>query len=104
MLVKRLMELLEQGLCRTHRTVAYYADRLNVTPKYLSETVKRITGKSMMGLIDQFTIPIVMGLLKNTDLTLMQLSEEMEFNSPSYFTRYVKKHLGMTPNEFRRSQ
>ena len=101
-LVRRLMELLELGLCRTHRTVSYYAERLNVSPKYLSETVKRITGRSMTGLINQFTVPIIIGLLKNTDMSLTQLSEEMEFNSPSYFTRYVRKHLGVTPNGFRK--
>lgn len=56
----------------------------------------------MTGLIDQFTVPIIIGLLKNTDMSLTQLSEEMEFNSQSYFTRYVRKHLGVTPNGFRK--
>lgn len=102
-LMKRLIGLLEQGTCKTHRTVSYYADCLHVSPKYLSETVKRITGYGMMRLIDQYTLPIVIGLLKNSNLSLTQLSEEMNFTSPSYFTRYVQKHLGMSPGEYRKS-
>lgn len=102
-LVRGLIGLLEKGTCMKERSVAYYADKLNVSPKYLYETVRRVTGKSMMKLIDQYTVPLVMDLLKNSSLSLSQISEEMNFNSPSYFTRYVKKHLGVSPNEFRRS-
>lgn len=102
-LVSRLIGLMEQGTCRTQRTVTYYADRLHVSPKHLSETVKRVTGHSVMRLIDQYTLPIVIDLLKNSNLPLARLSEEMNFASPSYFTRYVQKHLGMSPGEYRKS-
>ena len=102
-LVRRLMSLMEQGECRTHRTVAWYADRLNVTPKHLSETVKRATGHSVMYFISQHTLSIVIDLLKNSPLSLSQLSEELGFSSLSYFTRYVRKHLGMSPSDYRKS-
>lgn len=97
------MSLMEQGECRTHRTVAWYADRLNVTPKHLSETVKRATGHSVMYFISQHTLSIVIDLLKNSPLSLSQLSEELGFSSLSYFTRYVRKHLGMSPSDYRKS-
>ena len=100
-IVRRLLSMLEAGRCRRHRQVAYYAGQLNVTPKYLSETVRRNTGRSVSYLIDRHTVPIVSEYLKNSDLSLTQICEEMNFSSLSYFSRYVQKHLGMTPSAYR---
>ena len=102
-IVRRLLSLLEAGRCRHHRGVSYYAEQLNVTPKYLSETVKRNTGRSVSFLIDRHTVPIITNYLKNSDLSLTQICEEMNFSSLSYFSRYVQKHLGMSPSEYRAS-
>ena len=49
-IVKQLMDLLSTGISRTEREVSYYADRLHVSPKYLSATVKRVTGHSVSSL------------------------------------------------------
>ena len=100
-IVRRLMALLEAGRCRQHRSVAYYAGELNVSAKYLSETVKRNTGRSVSYLIDRHTIPVIADYLKNSDLSLTQICEELNFSSLSYFSRYVHKHLGMTPSRYR---
>lgn len=100
-IVKRLLTLLENGRAKRYREVSYYANELNVSPKYLSETVKRITGNSVMNLIDKYAIPVLIDFLKNSDLTFTQISEEMNFSSLSYFSRYVQKHLGMTPSQYR---
>lgn len=101
--VKRLLALLENGRAKRYREVAYYANELNVSPKYLSETVKRITGNSVMNLIDKYAVPVLIEFLKNTDLSLTQISEEMNFSSLSYFSRYARKHLGMPPTRYRLS-
>ena len=100
-LVKRLLSLLENGRAKRYREVAYYANELNVSPKYLSETVKRITGNSVMNLIDKYAVPVLIDFLKNSDLTFTQISEEMNFSSLSYFSRYAQKHLGMSASEYR---
>ena len=99
--VKRLLALLENGRAKRHREVSYYANELNVSPKYLSETVKRITGNSVMNLIDKYAVPILIDFLKNSELTFTQISEEMNFSSLSYFSRYAQKHLGMSATEYR---
>ena len=99
--VKRLLALLENGRAKRYREVAYYANELNVSPKYLSETVKRITGNSVMNLIDKYAVPVLIDFLKNSELTFTQISEEMNFSSLSYFSRYARKHLGMSPTEYR---
>ncbi|MCH5218427.1 MAG: AraC family transcriptional regulator [Muribaculaceae bacterium] len=99
--VKRLLALLENGRAKRYREVAYYANELNVSPKYLSETVKRITGNSVMNLMDKYAVPILIDFLKNSELTFTQISEEMNFSSLSYFSRYAQKHLGMSPTAYR---
>ncbi len=100
-IVKRFLRLLEAGHCRTHRSLIYYAAQLNVSPKYLSDTVKRMTGFSVTHLIDRYTLPILNSFLEDDRLSLTQISDEMNFSSNSYFTRYCTKHLGMTPGSYR---
>lgn len=100
-LVKQLMLMLDTGITRTERSVRYFADRLNVTPKYLSDTVKRQTGSSVIQFINQYTMSILIGLLNDPRLSITQIADVMNFSSPNYFCRYCMKHLGTTPSEYR---
>ncbi len=102
-IVKQLMALLDTGISRTERNVFYYAQRLNVSPKYLSATVKRVTGYSVTSYIDQHTIPILKDYLDDERLSLTQIADNMNFKSLSYFSRYCTKHLGQSPSEYRKS-
>lgn len=102
-IVKQLMELLATGISRTERDVSYYAERLNVSPKYLSATIKRATGHSVTSYIDRHTIPILKDYLDDERLSLTQIAYRMNFTSLSYFSRYCTKHLGQTPSEYRQS-
>lgn len=78
-------------------------ERLNVSPKYLSSTVKRVTGHSVSSYIDRYTVPIVKDYLADERLSLSQIAERMNFTSLSYFSRYCSKHLGQSPSEYRLS-
>lgn len=100
-IVKELIALLESGRSKAYREVSYYAEQLNVTPKYLSDTVKHQTGKSVTYYIDRYTVPMVKEYLNNPNLSIVQIAEEMNFTSLSYFSRYVTKHLGMSPKAYR---
>ena len=102
-IVKQLMDLLSTGISRTEREVSYYAGRLNVSSKYLSATVKRVTGHSVSSYIDRHTVPILKNYLDDERLSLSQIAEHMNFASLSYFSRYCTKHLGQSPSEYRRS-
>ena len=102
-IVKQLMQLLGTGISRTEREVSYYAERLNVSPKYLSDTVKRVTGHSVSSYINRATVPILKGFLDDERLSLTQIADRMNFTSLSYFSRYCTKHLGQSPSEYRRS-
>ena len=101
--VKGLVAMLEKGASLQHREVTYYAERLNVTPKYLTETIKRVTGNSVTFLIDRYTVPILKELLNDPNLSITQIAERMCFSSLSYFSRYVTKHLGMSPARYRKT-
>ena len=102
-IVKQLMALLATGVSRTERDVSYYAERLNVSPKYLSSTVKRVTGHSVTSYIDRHTVPILKDFLDDERLSLTQIADLMNFTSLSYFSRYCTKHLGQSPSDYRRS-
>ena len=102
-IVKQLMALLATGISRTERDVSYYAERLNVSPKYLSATIKRVTGHSVTSYIDRHTVPILKDYLNDERLSLTQIAEQMNFASLSYFSRYCTKHLGQSPSEYRQS-
>ena len=102
-IVKQLMALLATGISRTERDVSYYAERLNVSPKYLSATIKRMTGHSVTSYIARHTIPILKDYLNDERLSLTQIADLMHFTSLSYFSRYCTKHLGQSPSDYRQS-
>ena len=102
-IVKQLMALLATGISRTEREVSYYDERLNVSPKYLSDTIKRVTGHSVTSYIDRHTVPILKDYLDDERLSLTQIADCMNFSSLSYFSRYCTKHLGQSPSEYRQS-
>ena len=102
-IVKQLMALLSTGISCTERNVNYYAERLNVSPKYLSATIKRVTGHSVTSYIDRYTIPLLKEYLEDERLSLTQIAYRMNFASLSYFSRYCTKHLGQSPSEYRHS-
>ena len=103
LLLRRFVALLEAGEYRTNREVAYYASKLFVTPKYLSEVCKKVSGRPATFWIDRFTITEITRQLRNKKRTLTDISEEMNFSSISYFSRYVLRILGVSPTAYRQS-
>lgn len=101
--IKGFMHLLEGGACRSRRDASFYATKLNVSVKYLENTVRRMTGNSVTSFIDRYTVPMIVAYLKEDRLSFTQIAEKMNFASLSYFSRYVTKHLGMSPKEYRQT-
>lgn len=89
--------------CRTHRSVSFYAGKLNITPKYLSREIKRITGRTVQEWVNRLTIMEMKKQLNVPGRTIMQISEDMEFSSPSAFVQFFKLHTGTTPLKYRKS-
>ncbi|MBR3412134.1 MAG: helix-turn-helix domain-containing protein [Bacteroidales bacterium] len=100
-LMQQFIAMLERGDYRKKREVGWYADRLCVTPKHLSEVSKRVSGQSAIYWITRYTALDIARQLRSTDLTLEQLSDLYEFANTNYFIRYVQKNLGASPSSFR---
>lgn len=101
LLMNRFLAMLEDGSYRTHREVSYYADILCVTPKYLSEVSKRVSGFAANYWINRYTILDIARMLRDKSLTFVQISDMFGFSSPAYFSRYVQRNLGMNPTQYR---
>jgi AraC-like DNA-binding protein len=99
-LVIRFADLVSKHV-REQRKVQFYADCLNVTAKYLTETVKEISGKNAGQVIDNFVIVECKLLLENQDYSIAQIASILNFANPSFFGKYFKRLTGLSPKEFR---
>ena len=99
---ERFMDLVEIHY-RTQRQVGFYANNLSITPKYLSQIVKSVTGKSANDWIDDYVTLEAKALLKSTNMTVQQISNELNFPSQSFFGKYFKRLAGISPKQYRES-
>lgn len=97
---KRFIELLTTDNGK-HRSVAYFANELCYSPKYLSRVVKQVCGKNALTIINEHTIELIKFELRFSCKSIKEISLFFDFPNVSFFTKYVKKNLGMTPTEFR---
>ena len=102
-LLRNFIELLYNGEYIRNRDLDFYASRLCITPHYLSEICKKVSGKPASYWIDRFTMQEITRLLRRKELSLTELAERMNFSSVSYFSRYIQKRLGVCPTEYRHS-
>ncbi|HTF82489.1 MAG TPA: AraC family transcriptional regulator [Cytophagales bacterium] len=100
-LVKKFKQLIEENYLKNY-AVRDYADLLKITPNHLNETAKLLTGKNAGALIDEKLILEVKRMLIYTSLNITQISNEFNFADQSYFSKYVKKHTGYTPEAIRK--
>jgi len=86
---------------REHRTVEYYAEEACLTPKHFSAVIKQRSGKLPTEWIMERTIVLIRFLLDNTDMSIQEIANELNFPNQSFFTRYFKNQTGMTPTAYR---
>lgn len=85
------------------RSVAFYADKLFISPKYLSLIIKESTGRSATEVIDSFVILEAKNLLRFSGKNIQQVAYELNFPNQSSFGKYFKHLTGMSPSEYQRS-
>ena len=95
------IHLLEQNF-RTQRRVSWYADQLCITPKYLSEIIKKISLRTPNEWIDNYVILEARVLLKNTTKSIKEITDELNFPNQSFLGKYFKEHVGVSPSEYRK--
>lgn len=83
------------------RSVCFYADKLCITPKYLSSIVKNVSGFSAPDIINKYVILEAQHLLRHTDMSVKEISDLLNFPNQSFFYKYFKTHTGLTPNSYR---
>jgi AraC family transcriptional activator of pobA len=102
MLVENFLNYAQSNY-KAHRSLEFYADKLCLTPKYLSKVIKENSGMSANEWIDSYVTLEAKALLKSTNLTIQQISDELNFPSQSFFGKYFKRHLGISPKDYRKS-
>ena len=85
------------------RTVGFYADKLCLTPKYLSKIIKNASGRSAPEWIDSYVILEAKNLLKYSSIPIKEVVYKLNFPNQSVFYKFFKAHTGMTPTEYRNS-
>ena len=100
-LSKKFLELAKENF-RKERQLQFYADALCITPRYLSRVVKECTGSSAADWIERCVVLEARALLKSTNMTIQQISDVLNFPSQTFFGKYFKRRVGMSPKEYRR--
>ena len=99
-LFNRFMMLLEKDY-KISRDVNYYAEKINISSKYLTNIVNQVTGHTPKTIIDQYVILQLKMHLKRTTQSIKEMAWEFHFADVSFFCRYFKKHTGLTPQQIR---
>ena len=86
-----------------YRNVGFYADKLCLTPKYLSRIIKDATGRSAPDWIDAYVILEAKNLLKYSGDAIKEIVYKLNFPNQSVFYKFFKARTGMTPSEYRNS-
>ena len=83
------------------KDVAYYADKLCITPKYLSAICKKQTGNTASEIINKITVRYISQMLRSSDKSIKEIASDTGFDNLSFFGKYVRRELGMSPREYR---
>ena len=87
-----------------HHDVAFYASQLCITPRYLSQIVREVSGRTVVDYINQMLLMEASYLLQQTSLPIVQIADRLHFSEAASFTRFFTRNKGMTPREFRRGE
>ncbi|MDT3405473.1 helix-turn-helix domain-containing protein [Mucilaginibacter terrae] len=99
-LTYRFFKLLPQYI-KEERSIQAYASLLNVSPKYLSQTIKEVTSIPAGNHIDEMVVLEAKLLLNSTELSIGQIAASLHFADQFMFSKYFKKHSGLTPSQYR---
>lgn len=99
----RLIRLIDKHFM-SERGVEFYADKLCLSPKYLSGLSKSVCGYTVQELVFKAIIRKCISMLNGTNKTIQEISEEFNFPNPSSFGTFFKKQTGMSPQKYREEE
>ena len=91
-------------LYRKERDVAYYARMQHITPRYFSTIIKEKSGNSALQWIVQMVITEAKQLLEGSDLSIKEIADQLNFPTQSFFGKYFKQYVGISPKEYRKGK
>lgn len=100
--LNRFLKLLSENYLK-HKDVGWYADKMSLTPRYLTTAIRKSSGLTVSEWISRFIIKDAKYLLKHSDMTVQQAAYELNFPNQSFFGKYFRKHTGMSPGTYRKS-
>lgn len=100
-LTSKFIRLLEENF-KKERKVHFYSDTLHMTAGHLSKILKEVSGRTTGELIDAAVITEACILLANPTLSISQISDELNFSDQSFFGKFFKKHIRLSPSEYRK--
>lgn len=89
--------------CREKKNVAFYAEALHVTPKYLTEVLLQVSGKSPKEWIVHYTLEEINALLKFPRITPLELAKETGFEDERFLKRFLLRHTGMSLSKYKKA-
>ena len=98
----RFLQLVNQE-CRDHHKLAHYAERMCLTARYLGTVVRQASGITAKEWIDRAIMAQARVLLRHSDMSILQVSDELRFPNPSFFCRFFRSHEGCSPQEYRKT-
>lgn len=99
----QLMQLIDQYYTR-ERGVRFYADRLCLSPKYLTTLVKQMSGSSVQQLVFKAITKKAISLITTTDRSIKEIADRLNFPNASAFGTFFKKQVGMSPVNYRQKE
>ena len=100
-LAGRFLSLVEMH-CHEHHTIDWYADEMCLSPKYIANVVKQVTGRTAYECITQNLVKQAKSLLQTTALPVQQIADRLGFQNQSHFGTFFRRAEGVSPREFRK--
>lgn len=103
----RAQQLFDQFMTMLHihhdmeRSIQFYADKMCLTPKYLSGIIKSYSGKTALDWINEYVVLEAKMMLRYTAMTVQQISNSLNFPTQSAFGKYFKQQVGISPKQYR---
>lgn len=96
----KFLQLVEQNF-RHERRVSWYAQQLCISPKYLSEIIRQVSRRTPNDWIDNFVTLEIRVLLRNSTKSIKEIAQELHFPNQSFFGKFFKEHVGVSPSHYR---
>lgn len=99
---KKFIQLVMENYT-THRHTSFYASQLSISSQHLCMIIKQRTGRSVSDIIADMVIMDAKSQLKSTDFTIQEIAYGLNFPNVSFFGKYFKRYVGVSPQKYRNS-